>query len=229
MPSRIEHKSGEVLGSHDIMFVKEAERKTQRRAVFECFCGNTFVAAISDVRSNHTKSCGCRKNKVLLDRNTTHGESKTRLHYIWVSMRQRCNDKNCKSYDSYGARGISVSQAWDNFTDFRYWALSNGYQSNLSLDRIDVNKGYSPENCRWVNDFIQMQNRRKGKNNTSGYKGVSYEKLQNKFSSKIRANGKNYFLGWYDDALKAALAYNSFVIKNNLAHTLNEIGDEKCA
>lgn len=95
---------------------------------------------------------------------TTHGHSRNgkgvaRLHYIWSGMRQRClNPKNDK-FQHYGGRGISVCEAWSDFDSFRAWALANGYQDSLSIDRIDNDGNYEPGNCRWVTHTIQTRNR----------------------------------------------------------------------
>jgi hypothetical protein len=89
-----------------------------------------------------------------------HGGRKTRLYEIWYNMRQRCYNSNIESYKNYGGRGIIVCDEWKNdFVSFRDWALSNGYTESLTLDRIDVNKDYCPENCRWVSQLIQQNNR----------------------------------------------------------------------
>ena len=87
--------------------------------------------------------------------NYKHGGAHTRLYNIWKSMRQRCiNPKNSR-YSVYGAKGIKVCKEWDDFKKFRDWAIKNGYEKNLTIDRIDNSKGYSPKNCRWVSYKIQ--------------------------------------------------------------------------
>lgn len=90
-----------------------------------------------------------------------HGQSNTRLHSIWVMMRQRCYNINNKDYCNYGARGIQVCQEWrKDFEGFNEWAYNNGYESNLSLDRVDVNSNYQPDNCRWATIEEQANNKR---------------------------------------------------------------------
>lgn len=92
--------------------------------------------------------------------NITHGGSKTRLYRIWKQMRIRCNCVTNPTYRFYGARGIKICKEWEDFAVFRSWALSAGYTDELSIDRIDNDGNYSPENCRWVTMDVQFKNTR---------------------------------------------------------------------
>ena len=92
--------------------------------------------------------------------NKTHGGSKTRLYRIWKQMRTRCNCKTTPKYKFYGARGITVCEEWEKFEAFREWALNNGYTDSLSIERKNVNMGYSPENCCWIYCYEQSKNTR---------------------------------------------------------------------
>lgn len=133
--------------------------------IVRCDCGTLKSVSPSRVRSGNTKSCGCLKaeNTVLFNKATKrkHGGKNERLYNIWHGMKQRCKCKTCQDYSNYGGRGITVCSEWDNdYARFREWAINNGYNDGLSLDRIDVNDGYKPSNCRWATPFEQNNNRR---------------------------------------------------------------------
>ena len=101
---------------------------------------------------------------------TTHGMRHTRLYGIWCAMKERCNNPNNKSYPRYGARGISVTDEWrESFQAFHEWAVQAGYSEDLTIDRIDNNRGYSPDNCRWVT--TKEQNRNYSRNHMITYRG----------------------------------------------------------
>ena len=127
-----------------------------------CKCGKEFIAQPSD-SNGRCRECAM---KLVGLGNTKHGESPrpgknaSRLYAIWDNMRSRCNNSNNPKYKDYGGRGISVCQEWDDFSTFKEWALENGYRDNLSIDRIDVNGGYSQENCRWATQKDQSRNTR---------------------------------------------------------------------
>ena len=134
----------------------------------KCDCGNEKIIFVGHLTTEHTQSCGCllneKRQKGLCHR--VHGLGKTRLYGIWKHMKQRCYNSNTCKYKDYGARGITVCDEWKNdFTKFYDWVMNNGYQDDLSIDRINNNKGYSPDNCRWVTSKQQANNRRKRKVN----------------------------------------------------------------
>ena len=129
-----------------------------------------------------------------------------------------------KDYVNYGGRGITICEEWLDVQNFYNWAISNGYSDGLSIDRIDNDAGYSPENCRWTTRTIQSRNQRIRKNNKSGYRGVCFDKKLGKYIAQIMINKKQKYLGLYPTAEEGAIAYNNYIIENNLeGFILNEI------
>lgn len=132
--------------------------------ICRCECGNIVSVIPGLVKNGHTTSCGCYKREKTIEYNkkakVKHGGRSDRLYYIWRGMKERCYNKNNKNYPQWGGRGISICDEWINdYAVFRAWALKNGYDDSLSLDRIDVNSNYSPENCRWATYKEQARNK----------------------------------------------------------------------
>lgn len=129
-----------------------------------CDCGKTIVAHGKNIRRGNTKSCGCLKleksTKRIVDLNTTHGMAHSRLHRIWHNMRVRCACPSFVGWEYYGGKGITVCGEWQTFEPFYKWAMENGYSDDLTIDRIDSDKGYSPDNCRWATTHEQALNKK---------------------------------------------------------------------
>lgn len=125
-----------------------------------CDCGNTTEVVSSSLNNGETKSCGCLRKEVTRARLTTHGLCGTKLYAIWSTMTQRCNNSNSQHYQDYGGRGITVCDEWLTFEPFFDWAMANGYDSGLSIDRIDNEKGYFPANCKFSTQKEQCNNKR---------------------------------------------------------------------
>lgn len=121
----------------------------------KCECGAEKTVLGSHLTSGHTVSCGKHA------RHFKHGQRYTRLYRIWLGMKERCSNPNHTNFNLYGGRGITVCDDWKHsFETFREWAMANGYADGLSIDRIDSNKGYCPDNCRWETNFAQNNNKR---------------------------------------------------------------------
>lgn len=148
-----------------------------------------------------------------------HGNSYDRIYFIWQTMKQRCLDKNVSNYDNYGGRGITICDDWMDFISFKYWSLKNGYSEELTIDRVDNDKGYSPDNCRWADMSTQAANQKINKSNTSGYIGVS--RSNGKFKSVVCWKRKYYRLGVFEGPEEAAKIRDQFVIDKGWPHTLN--------
>ena len=144
-------------------------RSTRWNWICRCSCGT--IKSISPLRvlNGNTTSCGCAKRNRIIEYNRTekvvhgyarNGKDRKRIYRIWRGMKERCSNKNSHDYMNYGGRGISVCDEWKNsFEAFNEWASNNGYADNLSLDRIDVNGNYCPENCKWATMIEQQRNR----------------------------------------------------------------------
>lgn len=166
----------------------------------KCDCGNTHIVKRTHLLNGHVKSCGCWN----VDSHVTHGESDTPLHHTWVSMRQRCNNERQDAFYNYGGRGIRVCEEWESFENFRDWAFENGYEHGLTIDRIDNDLGYYPENCRWVDRVTQANNRRSNRYVTyngithtiaewSRIFGIKYSKLLNNINKNDMSDFEEYY------------------------------------
>lgn len=141
-------------------YITPSNGKKRSQWLCECECGNKCVVQSGHLKSGHTQSCGCYNRDIVKEKGRTHGESKTSLYFVWKSMRQRCKNPNNSRYWDYGGRGIDVCAEWDDFLNFKEWAYENGYAEGLTIDRIDNDKGYSPENCRVTDYIVQGNNKR---------------------------------------------------------------------
>ena len=142
---------------------------------WECDCGNTIITQAGAVTWGRTKSCGCLNNERRksglnkLKHGDARNDNRTKLYGKWGSMLARCRNPHTKAYKYYGEQGITVCKAWDKYENFREWAYNTGYRDDLTIDRIDNTKGYSPINCRFVTR--KEQNRNKKNNRWITYKG----------------------------------------------------------
>lgn len=146
----------------------------RRKAVWlcKCDCGNIVQVSSEKLSTGNTKSCGClhsdkskEKIKILIKKQTKYTRKfEKELSIIFNQMKQRCYNKKCKAYKNYGERGIKICDEWlDDFNSFYLWSTKNNFNSNLSIDRIDVNGNYEPNNCRWITNLEQQNNKRNNK------------------------------------------------------------------
>ena len=116
-----------------------------------CDCGKTTRVSATALKAGSIKSCGCYNREGSLKPGATHMLSGTRLYRIWENMIARCENRNSDSWKNYGGRGISICSEWRNdFLSFYNWAISHGYDDSLTIDRIDNDKGYEPNNCQFL-------------------------------------------------------------------------------
>ena len=189
-----------------------------------CRCGNTCIVSTSDLRGGHTSSCGCYQKEKTSSSNMTHGLSKMRLYDIHKNMLRRCSDTKDEKYKYYGGRGITVCNEWrgeNGVQNFVNWSLENGYDNNLTIDRIDDNKGYEPGNCRWVTRKQQSNNIRSnriltyhGKEYTlselSQYTGINYSTLNNRINTAKMS---------VEDAVERPLDLSKRRYRNEIKHS----------
>ena len=186
--------------------VKELNNRNKKGASWlcKCGCGNDVILSTALlVGTNNTrprKSCGCKQYAY-----NGMARRHLRVYHAWYSMIDRCHNPNSSIYWKYGARGVSVCEEWrDSFKAFLDWALNNGYEEHLTLDRIDNSKPYSPANCRWVDYYIQEQNRGKQRRNKLGFIGI--DKRPYSYRASIQRYGIRKHIGCFktlEEAIEA--------------------------
>lgn len=141
-------------------YIDKSGRKDKRWLCL-CECGNEKIVRGSYLSGKVTRSCGClrsEKSSERLKNTVKHGFAGTRIYHTWRLMIDRCENTNNKSYKNYGGKGIKVCAEWKNVENFVNWSKAHGYADNLTIDRIDSKKDYSPDNCRWVDRKTQNNN-----------------------------------------------------------------------
>ena len=217
MEELVEDKSPVLLRDLGMRFPSEVSKQKARYGLYQCgYCEAEFEAMTAHIKKGHTKSCGCQKGGKI------HGLSHNQFYQTWYDMKYRCYNTMSKDYKHYGARGITVCEEWLDVTNFVAWCEETypnikGY----SLDRINNDKGYSPENCRWADKTTQQLNQRMQKSNTSGFVGVSWHKGSSKWVAQIMVNKIIIHLGSFKTLEEAVQARDSYIIENSLPHKLS--------
>lgn len=158
------------------LVVLSMEEKTTKNTFWkcQCDCGNTTIVRSDRLKDGTTKSCGCyRQDQNHIPRK--HGMCNTRLYRIYIGMKSRCYNPHCRKFYLYGGKGIKVCDEWlgeHGYESFVKWALANGYNNSLTIDRIDSNGNYEPSNCRWA-DYV-TQNNHTLNNHYITYKGETH-------------------------------------------------------
>lgn len=174
--SKIIDLRGQVFGR--LTVIERAGSTKAGRAIWKCkcSCGNYTNSVSSDLRNGDVKSCGCYRHDIDILRSAASNKN-TRLYRIWIAMKKRCYNKNDSKYKYYGEAGIDVCEDWrTSYKSFKEWSTSNGYAEDLTIDRIDVSRGYYPDNCRWVSMKVQSNNR--SNNRIITYNGTNYTLAQ---------------------------------------------------
>ena len=197
--------------------IERMPNNKRKQAVWKCRCdcGNEIIVEAGHLRSGHSKSCGCYGREKVSEHNTIHGMGGTKLSRVYNTMKGRCYNPSDAKYNRYGARGIIVCDEWlNNPKTFFDWAMSNGYKEGLSIDRINNDGNYCPENCRWADNFIQANNKSnnvriehngvlKTKGEWAKFLGISYSAV------KSRINRGSFDRLFPSDKEKELLTFNS--------------------
>lgn len=195
---------GKKYGRWTVLAFSHVASGRRQMYLCRCDCGTIKPVSIVAIKQGHTISCGCLQK----EKTRTHGgtydinHKKQRLYRIYDHVKYRCLCPTCDAYKHYGGRGIKICKEWLNYENFRSWALANGYKDNLTLDRIDVNGDYCPENCRWISQKEQQRNKRTNVFITLGNKTQCLSAWCEDLKVKLALVSKRLKAGWsIEDAL----------------------------
>lgn len=191
-PKKIKIKIGDKFGRLEVL-ENTGIIKSHTCFKCKCKCGNIKNIRADRLKSGNTKSCGCLWKEAIIKANSTHGMYKSLEYASWLHMLNRCGNPKNDGYDGYGGRGITVCKRWLKFENF--FEDMGIRKKGLSIERIDNNKGYYKENCKWATTLEQSRNKRPRKKNKVGVVGIGWDKQRCKYRVQIGVNGKNYFVG----------------------------------
>lgn len=211
-----------------VIYITEKSKTKRRAGLYECpGCNNEFTVQTSNVKAGKSTKC---KSCAAIESKTTHGLKYHPLYSVWSNMKSRCYNKKNNRYVDWGGRGVTVCPEWiKNFKSFYEWSMKNGWNEKMRLDKDiicekkNINPSiYSPETCMYV---TQTENSRATRlirrTNTSGYKGVSFNKKKEKWISQISVDNKKIQIGAFFTKEEAAYAYDDYITTNDLSHTKN--------
>jgi len=193
-----------------------------RVLLLKCDCGNEKIVPLGHLKSGHTKSCGCLNKEFLSNLSYSHGKTGTRLYRTWAYIKSRCYNPNVAAYPDYGGRGIIMYKEWLNnplmFIEYCK-TLENWDDESLSIDRIDNNGNYEPNNIRFTTQEIQCRNKRVNIQNKTGFAGVTIEVMPSgniRYRASIGLNHKKVQLGSFKSAELAYQARCNYIQENNI-------------
>lgn len=183
-----------------LVVIKKAKIKPKSHArwICKCDCGTIKEVNGRYLREGKIKSCGCHKRDQTIKRNTKHGKSKSKLYNVWCTIKQRCNNPKSEFYHRYGGRGIKVCDEWNDYKPFYFWAIKNGYDESLTIDRIDNDGNYEPNNCRWAT--IKQQSNNRSNNNVLTINGEELNITQ--ISKKYGISRQTIYRRYYKQNLR---------------------------
>lgn len=156
----------------------------------QCDCGNIKIVRGDTLKNGMSQSCGCTIGIM-------HGLTATKLYKVYNGMKNRCCNKNASNYEYYGGRGIKVCNEWvDNFKNFYDWAINNDYHEGLSIDRIDTNGDYEPNNCKWKTSKQQCNNKRNNVHLTYNGKTQTLSQWAEELGTNYNTMASRYYRGW---------------------------------
>lgn len=199
---------GEKFGRLTVIQKSHVDLSNSWNWICLCDCGKIVTVRGSSLTAGVVKSCGCYKKDIVHEMNRKHLKCYERIYKIYYGMRSRCYNKNNKFYKYYGERNIVICDLWLNsFDEFLSWSLDNGYKNNLSIDRINANENYCPENCRWANSKEQANNTRANVNLT--YNGETHNLAQ--WSKILGINASTIYTRYF-----RGMSIESILYKGNL-------------